>query len=122
MIEMKGSGIAQQPTDDHTYTLDASLERPDAQLVAAQRQFCRNSVHFEPRAVGLSTERDGDVGFVELKVINRDTSGEQVGEVQGDDQVLKAREISLLSGSFLNDDIFGDETLKGSTVSMPIWV
>ena len=94
-------------------TLDASLERPDAQLIAAQRQFCRNAVHFEPRAVGLSTERDRDIGFIELELINRDTSGEQVGEVQGDDQVLKAREISLLSGSFPNDNIFGDETFEG---------
>ena len=42
VIEMKGTGIAQQPTDDNAYTLDASLERPDAQLIAAQRQFCRN--------------------------------------------------------------------------------
>ena len=27
--------------------------------------------------------------------------------------MLEAREISLLSGSFLNDDIFGDETFEG---------
>ncbi len=93
--------------------MNASLERPDAQLVAAQRQFCRNPVYFEARAVGLSTERDRDVGFVELHLINRDTSGEQIGKLQGDDQMLEAREISLFSGSFLNDDILGDEPFEG---------